>query len=684
MWRSYLARVLVWFVALAGLGLYAEAQTNTGNVYGNVIDESGGALPGGTATLTGERQPMTTSVDAQGLFRFLKVPPGKYTLTVAMPGFTTLTRENVIVSVGSNTQVDVQLRLSAVQEAVTVTSATPLIDPRQVETGQNFSRDELQEIPTSRDVWSLIQQVPGVQVDTVNVGGNQSALAGGPDMITKGSGNVVYQVDGATTTDNTYGNPFQRQNGGTNTFFDFATFQDVEVSTGGSLVEQQTSGVTINVVTKRGTNEFHGAARYSYASGNWQSNNTPQEAIDQGITTDSTRMLRDYGADFGFPIARDKLWLWFAGGYQTIARNITSDPDEPAPPSKVNLEPWSAKLNWQVSAANAVQLYYQRSDREQSNTSIGATRAPLAATQLTIPTNFYKVEDSHVFSADLFASVFLASQNPNYTDLGNGSLGCNNVPFEIACNGDQSRDAYWIDPQYQNNYSVLLGEGPAEAGQRPGLQVLQHRQHQPRAEVQLQLPPADRGLGHGLARHSERGLGILLLLVQYRVAQPRRPAGLQEPDLERDARRHAHGRQSHGPAGSPLRPSAGQEPSGPGVRERGVPGAAAGGAIPRSRRTGSSTSRTGSRASRRRTRSARGKTPCSGPPTRSSPTRSVSSATTGAVCRYPTATTTTGPTSTATTSCNPTRSTSRTGSTASTTTSTRPRCRTSRTSSIPI
>ena len=136
---------------------------------------AGGILPGGTATLTGQRQPMTTTVDAGGLFRFLKVPPGRYTVTVALPGFTTVTRENVIVTVGSNTQVEVQLRLSAVQEAVTVTSATPLLDPRKVETGQNFSREELQEIPTSRDVWSLIQQVPGVQVDTVNVGGNQSA-----------------------------------------------------------------------------------------------------------------------------------------------------------------------------------------------------------------------------------------------------------------------------------------------------------------------------------------------------------------------------------------------------------------------------------------------------------------------------------------------------------------------------
>ena len=84
MWKSYLARVLVWFVALAGLGLNAFAQVNTGNVYGNVTDESGGAIPGGTATLTGPAAPFTTSVDANGFFRFLKVPPGRYSLTVSM------------------------------------------------------------------------------------------------------------------------------------------------------------------------------------------------------------------------------------------------------------------------------------------------------------------------------------------------------------------------------------------------------------------------------------------------------------------------------------------------------------------------------------------------------------------------------------------------------------------------
>ena len=469
MWRSCLARVLVWFVALAGLGSYAAAQVNTGNVYGNVIDEQGGVIPGGTATLIGPSAPMTTSVDANGLFRFLKVPPGTYAVTVTMPGFTTVTRENVSVSVNKNTQVDVVLKLSTVQEAITVTSATPLIDTRKVETGQNFSKEQLTEIPTSRDIWSLIQQVPGVQLDTVNVAGNQSAQVGGPDFITKGSGNVAYQVDGATITDNTYGNPFARQNGGTNTYFDFSTFQDVEVATGGSLLEQQNSGVTINVVTKRGTNELKGSARYMYASGNWQSNNTPPEAEAQGLPTNNTRMIREYGADLGGPIVKDKLWLWFAGSYQTIATNsatFDSTAGEFSVPETTNLEPWSAKLNWQISNSNSAQLFYQRSDRDQNNRGAAPFRPQATQTSLVIPTNFYKVEDSNVFSSDFFASIFANYQNPDYSSLANGSKDCIAVPFQVPCNGNSNKDIQYYangdgsNLSYYNNYYYYWSKDP--------------------------------------------------------------------------------------------------------------------------------------------------------------------------------------------------------------------------------
>ena len=430
------------------------AQTNTGNVYGNVIDEQGTPIPGGAATLTGTAAPRTTTVDAQGFFRFLKIAPGKYKLIVTMPGFTTLTRENVDVTVGQNTQVDVRLKLSSVQENVTVTSETPLIDTRKVETGQTFGKEQLTEIPTARDVWSLVQQVPGVQLETVNVAGNSSAVVGGPSMTNKGSGNIVYQVDGATITDNSYGaSAFNRDNGGTNSFFDFSTFENVEVVTGGSVLDQQSSGVTINMVTKRGSNQLKGSARYYYASANWQSNNTPQEAVDEGFQTNSTRFIREYGGELGGPILKDRLWLWAAGSYQTISLNNTQTAYAGgfAFPETANLEPWSAKLNMQVSNANSAALYYQRSDRTQSNQGAAPNRDPTSYRNLFIPTNFYKAEDSNVFSSDLFGSIFANYQNPDYKHLPIAGL-------------DSDAQYYSVDNfetwQYHNSYYYYISKNP--------------------------------------------------------------------------------------------------------------------------------------------------------------------------------------------------------------------------------
>lgn len=422
------------------------AQTNTGNVYGNVIDELGSPIPGGTATLTGPAAPRTAGVDASGVFRFPRVAPGKYTLTVTMPGFATLTRENVVVSVGQSVQLDVPMRLATVQENVTVTNATPLIDSRKVETGQTFTGEQLTEIPTSRDVWSLIQQIPGVQLDTVNVAGNASAIMRGPGFTSKGSGNVVYQIEGATITDNTYDNAMARVNGGANTYFDFSTLDNVEVATGGSILEQETSGVTINVITKRGTNQLKGSARYLYASANWQSNNTPQESLDLGVQTNSTRYIREYGAELGGPILKDRLWLWAAGSRQDVSLDPTTfDPGEFPYPETTILEPWSAKLNVQISNANSVALLYQRSDRIQNGTPAFPDRPPVTRGNFLVPTDFYKAEDSNVFSADLFGSIFASYQNADNTYTPIGGL---------------DKDVQYYDGSWHNTFNYGGGRAP--------------------------------------------------------------------------------------------------------------------------------------------------------------------------------------------------------------------------------
>ena len=153
--------------------------------------------------------------------------------------------------------------------------------------------------------------------------------------------------------------------------------------------------MTINVVTKRGTNQFKGSARFLYASASWQSSNTPQESLDQGLQTNSTRYIREYGGDLGGPILQDRLWLWAAGSRQDISLNpATFSKDEVPYPQTTILEPWSAKLNAQISNANSAALYYQRSGRLEYGVGAAPDRPPETRTNDVIPTDFYKIEDS--------------------------------------------------------------------------------------------------------------------------------------------------------------------------------------------------------------------------------------------------------------------------------------------------
>jgi hypothetical protein len=438
-------------IPLAGAAMLAAAgtlvaQSYTGNVQGRLIDEHGSPIADGTVTLQGPSAPQRAGVDAQGQFRFFQVPSGTYSVTAAAPGFATVTREAVLVSVGRLTALEISLRVSDVNEAVTVQGEPPLIDPGRVATGQTFAREQLTEIPTARDAWSLVQQVPGIQLDTVNVAGNANATLGGPSFSNRGSGNVIYAVDGATLTDSFYGFALDRQNGGTSAFLDFGAVEDVEVITGGSSLDQQTSGVTINVVTKRGTNNLKGSARFLYASANWQSDNTPAASSALGLQTNQTRFIREYGGEIGGPLVEDRLWLWASGARQDISLSTTTIFEDEKPLTETTtLVPWNAKLNAQLSGANALTLAYQRSDRLAWGIEALPDRPYETRLNLLVPSDFYRMEDSHVFSSDLFASLFVAYQEPRFESLPIGGL---------------DRDMEFYDGQYHATYEYKISKQP--------------------------------------------------------------------------------------------------------------------------------------------------------------------------------------------------------------------------------
>ena len=395
-------------ICLASATAVAQFGESKGNLYGKVVDEQGGVLPGVTVTLSGQGAPQIQTTDARGEFRFLNLSPGAYTVKLDLTGFAVVTRENVVVSLGRNTEIRESLKLSSVAAAVTVTSETPVIDTRKVETGAVMTNEELRSIPTGRDPWVLLQSVPGVMVDRVNVAGSESGQQSA--FNSKGTSAGTFTVDGVNFTD-------MNALGASNGYYDFETFQEVQIVTGGSDPAMQGAGAHINMITKRGTNEVHGSARFNVVTQSFQGTNYPPTAGRRSIDS-----VQEYGVEVGGPVLKDSLWLW--GSYGRNQINILVGAGTPPTKSNTTLENFNGKLNWQVIPSNSFNAWYQHSDKIVFGRGAGATRPQAATTDQTLPLNNWKAEDSQVVSSNLFFSAVYSGADGFFglTPEGKGQL----------------------------------------------------------------------------------------------------------------------------------------------------------------------------------------------------------------------------------------------------------------------
>src|SRR5688572_6726791 len=153
----------------------AVAQQQTGEIYGRATDTSGAVLPGATVTVAGPAliQPRVAVTSEAGTYRIPELPIGTYSVTFELAGFRTLAMQDIRVNIGFRAQVNGSLELSTVQETVTVTGASPLVDTRETGTKQAFDLETLQNIPSARDPWVMLERTPGIFMDRANVGGNQ-------------------------------------------------------------------------------------------------------------------------------------------------------------------------------------------------------------------------------------------------------------------------------------------------------------------------------------------------------------------------------------------------------------------------------------------------------------------------------------------------------------------------------
>jgi len=410
----------------AGLLTSAWAQISTGSIYGKVTDEQSAALPGATVTLTGATiGARTTHSGSGGEFRFLNLDPGTYTISVALGGFAT-TQRTVIVNAGVNVEVSFTSKVAGVAETVTVEAETPVIDTKKMGTGTTISRDELSMIPNSRDPWAFMRTVPGVQIDRVNQAGSESGQQSG--YIGKGSPQTdsMWVLDGIVITD-------PAAVGASPTYFDFDAFDEVAITTGGADVRVATGGVGINLVTKRGTNAFHGGVSGFYASEKLEASNLPSELegdprLKGSDKADHAEQLAEYGVDLGGPIVKDKLWFWGSYGKQDLRIQRLNQSHD-----KTQLKDYNAKLNWQVSSSNMFSAYWFLGEKiklGRPNTRGLGTETPSHSRDQgavyeegsNLPHGFLKVEDNHVFSPSFMLNAKLSHYDQGFGLVPQGGL----------------------------------------------------------------------------------------------------------------------------------------------------------------------------------------------------------------------------------------------------------------------
>jgi hypothetical protein len=292
----------------------ALAQQQTGEIFGKVTDQSGAVLPGVTVTVTGPSllQPLTAITSESGTFQFPRLDVGTYSVKFELAGFKTVIKEDMRVTVGFSANASTQLGVSAVQETVTVTGASPVVDTKETGTRQTFTLEQLQSIPSARDPWVILQQTAGIAMDRENIGGNMSGQQS--NYVSRGGNptNNKWSIDGVDMTD-------LAATGSSSVYYDFDAFQEMTINTGGVDVTQQTGGVGINLVTKSGTDRFKGSVRLYDTNDRFEANNITDAQRLKGATTGNPiQDIQDYGAEAGGPVKRGRAWVWGSYGKQNV------------------------------------------------------------------------------------------------------------------------------------------------------------------------------------------------------------------------------------------------------------------------------------------------------------------------------------------------------------------------------
>ena len=365
---------LAMFFLISTLTRVAFSQgANQGSIQGTITDQSGAAVPGVnlTATNTQTGISFTTTSDADGLYTFLVVPVGTYTIVAEKSGLATVTQENVIVTVGGRITLNLSMPLASQQSTVTVSGQAPIVETTKSEVNSTVNERSIEDLPTNgRNFINFVLLTPGVTTD--NRGGDIS-FAG-----QRGTLNSLV-VDGSDNNNTFFGQTLGRTGSGRAPYqFSQDAVQEFQVNSNDYSAELgNAGGAVINVITKSGTNSFHGSAFEFYRDRSMNANDPIQ--IARGKPRQPYH-FNQFGGDLGGPIVKDKLFFFFDydGQRNTVANFVflngapfcvtcTANQTTAINYLTARAAPWSstfnqnvylAKIDWHISSNEMLSARY--------------------------------------------------------------------------------------------------------------------------------------------------------------------------------------------------------------------------------------------------------------------------------------------------------------------------------------
>ena len=300
---------LVVLILVLAVSAFAQSQATTGNIEGRVLDPNGAALPGATVTATNQQNGFekTTTSDSEGNYRVILLPPGPYTVRATGQGFTQIELRDVTVTVGSKTPLDLNLSVGGASGSVTVTSEAPVVETTRTSVSTTINQRSIENLPINgRNFQDFATLSPGVIRDPR--GGDLSV--GGQ----RGTFNSL-QVDGVDNNNTFFGQALGR--GGVRPPYQFSeeSVQEFQVNQNGFSAEfGRAGGAVINVVTKSGTNDFHGGA-FEYFRDESLNSNDPVTKANQSRRGQPNKRpalrINQFGARVGGPISKNKAFFFF-------------------------------------------------------------------------------------------------------------------------------------------------------------------------------------------------------------------------------------------------------------------------------------------------------------------------------------------------------------------------------------